>query len=199
MNNDVYQENLQQAQARILKRDRVILFLSLLLLISSMSVYRLIGAERVVVSPPTLSKSFWVSGEKGDNSYLEQMGGFVAWLVLDLTPASAEWKKNAVLTYADPALYGDLKIRLEVEANRLRRLNGATFFHVQQLQPDEDTQTVTLTGLLHTTVNGQETAPAQCRYEVGFQFKGGRAHLSKFKEIVNENHGFSVCGGTGGR
>lgn len=199
MDNERYQGDLKELKSRMRRRDHLIGFLLLLVLIASMTIYRLIGAERTVVTPPAISKTFWVSGEKVGNAYLEQMGGYVAWLILDVTPASIEWKKDALLTFVAPEHYGALKIRQEVEAERLRRLNASTYFLLQQLEPDEEKQSVVLTGLLRTTVNGQETRPVQCRYLAGFSFKGGRTHLSMFKEINDEKQGTSLCGGHAGR
>jgi hypothetical protein len=46
------------------------------------------------------------------------MGSFIAWLVLDVTPASIDWKKDILLGYVEPEQYGPLKTRQEVEAER---------------------------------------------------------------------------------
>ncbi|MFX8466458.1 TraE/TraK family type IV conjugative transfer system protein, partial [Acinetobacter baumannii] len=86
--------------------------------------------------------------------YLEQMGAFIAWLVLDVTPASIDWKKDILLGYVEPDQHGELKTRQELEAARLKRINASTFFMPQQLVPSEDTQTVVVRGRLRTLVNG---------------------------------------------
>ena len=51
-------------------------------------ILNLLGTVRTVVVPPSLNKTFWVTRDKASNEYLEQMGSFIAWLVLDVTPAS---------------------------------------------------------------------------------------------------------------
>jgi conjugal transfer pilus assembly protein TraE len=186
MDNTRYQDDLRELRARIRGHRLAMGVLGLCLLVTLMITYSLVGAQRVVVTPPQINKSFWVSGERVGNAYLEQMGGYVAWLMLDLTPASAAWKKDALLSFSSPEDYEVLKLQMELEAERLRKINGSTYFQLQQLEPDEEAQTVLLTGRLRTLVNGLETSLLQKRYRVAFQFRGGHTHLKTFKEIGNE-------------
>jgi conjugal transfer pilus assembly protein TraE len=145
-------------------------------------ILNLLGSERTVVVPPSINKSFWVTRDKASNEYLEQMGAFVAWLVLDVTPASVDWKKDILLGYVEPEQHGELKTRQELEAARLKRINASTFFLPQQLVPSEDAQTVVVRGRLRTLVNGLETANDLKAYLVEFSYRGGRMHLKTFKE-----------------
>ena len=150
-------------------------------------ILNLIGTVRTVVVPPSIEKSFWVSRDKASSEYLEQMGSFIAWLVLDVTPSSIDWKKGVLLSYVEPGQYGALKTRQEVEAERLRRINASTLFMPQQLVPSEDAQTVVVRGRLRTLVNGFETANDLKAYLVEFSFNGARMHLKTFKELPNAN------------
>ena len=54
-------------------------------------ILNLIGTVRTVVVPPTIDKTFWVSRDKASGEYLEQMGGFMAWLVLDVADELDGW------------------------------------------------------------------------------------------------------------
>ena len=146
-------------------------------------VLNLLGAVRTVVVPPSINKSFWVTRDKASGEYLEQMGSFVAWLVLDVTPATVDWKKDILLGYVEPEQHGELKTRQELEAARLKRINASTFFLPQQLVPSEDTQSVVVRGRLRTLVNGLETANDLKAYQVEFGYGGGRMHLKSFKEL----------------
>ena len=146
-------------------------------------VVNLIGAVRTVVVPPSINKSFWVTRDKASGEYLEQMGSFVAWLVLDVTPASIDWKKDILLGYVEPEQHGGLKTRQELEAARLKRINASTAFAPQQLVPSEEGQSVVVRGRLRTLVNGVETANDLKAYLVEFSYAGGRVHLKTFKEL----------------
>lgn len=146
-------------------------------------IVNLLGSVRTLVVPPSINKSFWVERDKASAEYLEQMGSFIAWLVLDVTPASIDWKKDILLGYVEPEQHGALKTRQELEAARLKRINASTAFMPQQIVPSEDTQSVVVRGRLRTLVNGQETSNELKAYVVEFSYGGGRVHLKTFKEI----------------
>ena len=148
-------------------------------------ILNLIGTVRTVVVPPSIDKSFWVSRDKASSEYLEQMGSFVAWLVLDVTPSSIDWKKGVLLGYVEPEQYGALKTRQEVEGERLKRINASTLFMPQQLVASEDKQSVVVRGRLRTLVNGFETGNDLKAYLIEFSFNGARVHLKTFKEVPN--------------
>lgn len=146
-------------------------------------ILHLLGTVRTVVVPPSLNKTFWVTRDKASNEYLEQMAAFIAWLVLDVTPASIDWKKDMLLGYVEPDLYGPLRTRQEVEAERLKRINATTQFAPQQLVPSENNQNVVIRGRLRTLINGVETANDLKAYLIEFSYAGARMHLKTFKEI----------------
>lgn len=143
----------------------------------------LLGSVRTVVVPPTLNKTFWVAGDRASSEYLEQMGSFIAWLILDVTPASIDWKKDMLLGYVDPARYGALKSRQEVEAERLKRINATTAFSPQQLVASEQTQSLVVRGRLRTLVNGHETSNELKAYRIDFDHAGSRMHIVGFQEV----------------
>jgi len=151
--------------------------------IALLVILNLLGSVRTLIVPPSINKSFWVERDKASSEYLEQMGSFIAWLILDVTPASIDWKKEVLLGYVEPDQHGAMKTRQELEATRLKRINASTVFMPQQLVPSEDAQTVVVRGRLRTLVNGQETANDSKAYLVEFSYAGGRMHLKTFKEV----------------
>jgi conjugal transfer pilus assembly protein TraE len=148
-------------------------------------ILNLLGSVRTIVVPPSINKSFWVERDRISSEYLEQMGSFVAWLILDVTPSSVDWKREILLSYVLPDQHGAMKTRQELEATRLKRINASTLFMPQQLVPSEDAQSVTVRGRLRTLVNGQETSNDTKAYLVEFVYVGGRVHLKAFKEVPN--------------
>ena len=145
--------------------------------------FNMVGRERIVLTPPAIEKSFWVAKDKVSASYLEQMGGFMAYLTLDVSPSSIEWKKAMLLQYVAPDVYGALQTRQDLEADRLKRLNATTQFSVAQLVPDEDTLSVHLKGRLATFINGTRTSDVEKEYVVGFDYTGNRIQLKRFEEF----------------
>lgn len=151
--------------------------------LSLIVILNLLGNVRTLVVPPSLNKTFWVSRDSASSEYLEQMGSFIAWLILDVTPASIDWKKDILLGYAEPEQHGELKRRQEVEATRLKRINASTAFSPQQLVTSEESQSLVVRGRLRTLVNGLETANELKAYAVTFNHSGGRMHLKTFTEV----------------
>jgi len=164
---------------------KTVLVLSLCNLAALVGLVRSIGNERTVVTPPSINKSFWVDRDKASSEYLEQMGTFLTWLVLDVSPTSIDWKKEILLSYVSPDKFGALKTRQEVEAERLKRINAATTFAPQQLVASEDKQNLVVYGRLRTLVNGLETSNELKSYELAFSFSGGRMHLTQFEEVAH--------------
>lgn len=153
------------------------------LVLALSSIFKMIGHERTILTPPSVMRTFWVSGEKASASYLEQMAGFIAWLVLDVSPASIQWKKDILLGYVDPGQYGAFKTRQDLEADRLKRLNASTVFEPKQFIIQEEQQTVIVHGRLRTYVNTQDLPPEQKAYRIVFDLKGSRLHLKTFQEV----------------
>ena len=186
MNNDKYNQDLKKLEGRNARKNLLIATLAVSLVLAMCIILQTIGSTRTVVVPPTVEKSFWVTHNRASSEYLEQMAGFSAWLILDVTPASIGWKTNTLLEYVTPDSAGEMKQRMELEADRLRKLNAATYFTLRELAPNEDAQSVLVIGQLRTQINAEETSAVEKQYLAKFEFKGGRMHLKDFKEVVNE-------------
>lgn len=183
MNNERHSNDLKELKSRNRRLGLAVAGLVLGQILSSATIISILGSERTIVTPPAINKSFWVTKERVSSEYLEQMGAFVGWLILDVSPASIDWKKDTLLSYVSPDQHGALKTKQELEAERMKKMNASTYFLPSQLIPSEDKQNVVLIGKLRTLVNGQETANEQKSYLVEFAHTGGRVHLNAFKEI----------------
>jgi conjugal transfer pilus assembly protein TraE len=160
--------------------------LVLALIVALCAVLKIAGSERTIIVPPSIDRSFWTTRERSGKDYLNQMAAYVAYLVLDVDPATVDWKKDALLNWVAPEQHATIRTRQELEAERLKRINAATFFRPQQLVADEERQSVVVRGRLRTLVNGQETSVDTRAYLVEFDYAGGRAHLKTFKEVAND-------------
>lgn len=185
MNNDKHGNDIKEMRKRIRGLGMTVAGLVFGHLIALVIILSLLGTERTIVVPPSIDKTFWVTKDRVSKEYLEQMGAFVAWLILDVAPASIDWKKDILLNYVTPDQHGAMKTRQELEAERLKKMNASTFFLPQQLVPNEEAQSVTVVGRLRTQVNGQDTYADTKVYLVEFKHTGGRVHLKTFKEIPN--------------
>ena len=196
MNPNTLMQDLKLMRSTVRFQGAALALMGACLLSSLVLMFNMIGRDRVIVTPPSIDKTFWVSKDRVSSSYLEQMGSFIAYLTLDVSPQSIDWKKTMLLQYVSPDVYGVLQTRQDLEADRLRRLNATTQFSVAQLLPNEEAMNVTLKGRLATFINGARTSDIDKEYVAEFEFKGNRVQIRNFKEIGNGESATKVSAAT---
>ena len=168
----------------------IVALLSVCQLLSLAVIVSIVGSERTVIVPPSIDRTFWVTRDKASREYLEEMAGFVAWLVLDVSPSTVDWKRNVLLNWVLPDQHAAMKTKMDLEADRLRSNNASTSFLIQQLTADENEQSVVITGRLRRQINGADIGEPETRaYLAQFKYTGGRVHIQTFKEIRNAQNG----------
>lgn len=198
MNPNTLMQDLKLMRSTVRFQGAALALMGACLLSSLVLMFNMIGRDRVIVTPPSIDKTFWVSKDRVSSSYLEQMGSFIAYLTLDVSPQSIDWKKSMLLQYVSPDVYGVLQTRQDLEADRLRRLNATTQFSVAQLLPNEEAMNVTLKGRLATFINGARTSDIDKEYVAEFEFKGNRVQIRNFKEIGNGESATKVSAANAG-
>jgi len=198
MNPNTLMQDLKQMRSTVRLQGAAIALLGACLLSSLVLMFNMVGRDRIVVTPPSIDKTFWVSKDRVSSSYLEQMGSFIAYLTLDVSPQSIDWKKTMLLQYVSPDVYGALQTRQDLEADRLRRLNATTQLSVAQLLTNEEAMNVTLKGRLATFINGARTSDIDKEYVAEFEFKGNRVQIRNFKEIGNGESATKVSAANAG-
>lgn len=143
----------------------------------------------VILEPPSRAKAVAITGDRVDGAWLEEMGTYIAHLMLDATPRSIEWQQAEILKWVHPSTYGDLQARMTVAAKRLTEANATTVFWPQQVAPDPDRQRVLLLGHVDTFVNGQAVAGSgrTVAYQASFESKGGRMLLKDWIETPTDD------------
>ena len=198
MNPNTLMQDLKLMRSTVRLQGAALALMGVCLLSSLVLMFNMVGRDRVIVTPPSIDKTFWVSKDRVSSSYLEQMGSFIAYLTLDVSPQSIDWKKTMLLQYVSPDVYGVLQTRQDLEADRLRRLNATTQFSVAQLVPNEEAMNVTLKGRLATFINGARTSDIDKEYVAEFEFKGNRVQIRNFKEIGNGESATKVSAANAG-
>ena len=198
MNPNTLMQDLKLMRSTVRFQGAALALMGACLLSSLVLMFNMVGRDRVIVTPPSIDKTFWVSKDRVSSSYLEQMGSFIAYLTLDVSPQSIDWKKTMLLQYVSPDVYGVLQTRQDLEADRLRRLNATTQFSVAQLVPNEEAMNVTLKGRLATFINGARTSDIDKEYVAEFEFKGNRVQIRNFKEIGNGESATKVSAANAG-
>ena len=166
----------------------------LLALAMAVAIILLIGlslskTHTVVLEPPTRAKTISMTGDRVDGAWLEEMGGWVAHMMLDASPVSIAQQHEQVLKWTHPARHGQLQQEMAVAARRLAEANASTVFWLQQVAPDPERQRVALVGQLDTYVNGVKVLGSSktVSYLAQFESRGGRVLLREWKQTPTDD------------
>lgn len=176
------------AIASALKKQQLITILlaALCLLMAMLSMSK---DHTVILEPPTRSKAIAVVGDRVDGAWLEEMGAWIAHMMLDASPHSIAWQQEQLLKWVHPSAHGQLQQDMAVQAKRLIDTNASTVFWLQQVAPDPERVRVALVGQLDTYVNGVKVAGSSrtASYLVSFESKGGRMLIKEWREVPGDD------------
>lgn len=146
-------------------------------------------SHTVVLEPPTRAKTISMTGDRVDGAWLEEMGGWVAHMMLDASPVSIAQQHEQVLKWTHPARHGQLQQEMAVAARRLADANASTVFWLQQVAPDPQRQRVAMLGQLDTYVNGVKVLGSSktVSYLAQFESRGGRVLLREWKQTPTDD------------
>jgi conjugal transfer pilus assembly protein TraE len=166
------------------------------LIVEGFVLMKAISMEKTVIVPPTINKSFWVSGSDVSKDYLEQMAYWYAGLVLNVTPTTGEYQKQMFLHYATPADTGRLAAEVSQRLEFVAKNSASTLFSAQTLSTDEKLMKVAIAGYLDTFVGDKRIGVKHAIFVVGFKYLNGRLYVSEFKE-TNEQDMFGTGAASG--
>ncbi len=141
-------------------------------------------AEKTIIVPAELTKSFWVQGDSVSPEYLEEMADYISGLVLTYNPANIDYRVKTFLKYADPRAYGELESKLYEDAEQSKRNRISSVFFPQEARIKGSK--VALTGVLDTMVGSKPTNSRQATFLVDFDYRGGRLFVRKFVEVKRD-------------
>lgn len=168
--------------------------LLVIIVVEGFVLLKTLGLEKIVIVPPTINRSFWLSGTEVSKDYLEQMAYWYAGLVLNATPATGEYQKQMFLRYATPSDVGRLTTEAATRLEYLARNSASTLFTVDALTTNEGLMKVALTGSLSTFVGEKRIENRRAVFVIGFAFINGRLYVKEFKE-TNEKDIFGTGAG----
>jgi type IV conjugative transfer system protein TraE len=143
--------------------------------------------DRTIFMPPVLDKPFYIHGSSYSASYYEQMGLFLANLLLTKTAETAEHQHQLLYKYVDPELLGVFKRDLMDEVETLQKDSAGYVFYPTETRVNLGTHSVLLKGERHTFVGAHRVDVSKEAYRLTFVQRGHLLYLRYFhKETVNE-------------
>lgn len=152
----------------------------MLLLNVSLVTAMLIREDKVIIVPPEINKTFWVTKSSTSREYIEEMSVFLAYLMLDQTPSSVAHKREMILKYVSSEYYNALFQKLTHQEEYISANDISTKFSLQEIKVKENASTIT--GELSHYVADKMIEKAQVTYKLTFEYSGYRLLLSSFKK-----------------
>ena len=139
----------------------------------------LVKSERTILVPPHITKTLWVEGGAVSKEYLEEMGVYLAKLLLDLSPSSFSYNHGTLLKYATPEAYGALKKQLMEDGEHYTKLQLSTHFKPSQVSANPKTMHVNVKGTLISYMAGKEVRSSQETVSLQFSLRGAGLLLER--------------------
>jgi len=144
--------------------------------------FSMIGREKIVVVPPEIQKSFWVTSSKVSPEYLSEMVMFLNSLYLNVTPSNAAMQHTVLLHYVDPSVYEKIKVQLITMQDRLKKEHVTLSFQPSHIKVDNQKLMAEVSGDLQYTVGSILLTPRPVIYHWGFNYQQGRLRITSFPE-----------------
>ncbi len=174
------------AQAnQILKQRNLALAIGGVLLVANLFLAAevLFFGKEVVLVPNSLDKDSSIANGKMSPAYLEAITRDVVNLMLNVTPASAEYSSKAVIKITHPAFYGQLKKDLNERNKDVIGRRISTFFSPQSMVVNETFTGAIITGKLSTYLGKEEVLTEDKIYSITYGFEGFRPLVIDFHEV----------------
>jgi conjugal transfer pilus assembly protein TraE len=185
-----YDSDLDQSQTDLRRWQRIALIAVAADLLLSLRIVTLSSHEKVIVTPPAITQSFWVKGSQVSPAYLEQMGQYYAGLLLTFSPDSFRSQKDLVLRYTDPAFHGALDAQLTADLDRITRDRISEVFYDATTRVRLDALEVAISGDLVTYIGSQQASVKHPTYVIHFSNHDGQLSVRSFTESSHENDPF---------
>lgn len=153
-------------------------------IILSSVIYYVIGFEKIVLVPPTINRSFWVSQKTVSPTYLASMSLFLSELRFNLTPNNASTQRQMFLEYVDSAQYEKLKAKMIEEEGHLKKEHIAMSFYATDVpRVDSENLIAKVPGDLQYIV-GDSLQPIQhVVYQISYRLSGGKLMIRGIEEV----------------
>ena len=156
------------------------LLLNILLGIGMIS---MIGHEKIILVPPKIAQSFWISNTNVSAEYLLEMSHFFTTLRFNVTPITAENQREILLRYVSPEYYESLKIDLVNEADRMGKEHISTIFYPVEIKTNIKHLEALVTGDLITTVGNNQLPIKRVIYKISYGNNNYRLLVKKLTEV----------------
>jgi conjugal transfer pilus assembly protein TraE len=147
----------------------------------------LLSHEKVVIIPPSIEKSFWVSAQRVSPEYLSEMTVFFTNLRFNMTPESAASQRDTLLRYTDPTFYNALKTQLIQEADRITEQHITMAFFPVNIKVDSSHFKAVIEGDIKAFIGDTVLPTQRVKYVLTYRYDAGRLLVNSFAVVKVED------------
>ncbi len=179
MTRKIFKNEHDKLVAKEIANKAVSIILAGALAASSFTIYKLYTEQKVVVVPTNITEEFWVTSRNVSETYLKQMGQYVATALLNVSPNSAKGQFELILDLAAPSYYQNLKQEL-VNQTRYLVENGITSaFWAKTFKYEKDH--ILVQGTKHNIIGDKVVEKKEVVLKIYFEVQNGRFYISTFE------------------
>lgn len=139
--------------------------------------------ERIILIPPQVERSFWVSSQSVSPEYISEMTLFFSYLRLNATPESIDSQRQLLLRYIDPHYFGTLNDTLVAERDRITTQHISTAFYPVTIQVNAKSFSAVIVGDLISSIGTTQLPPQRVSYRLDYKYEQGRLLVNQFIEV----------------
>lgn len=143
--------------------------------------------QRIIIVPPDLHESEWVSASSVSGNYIADMTRYFGLLRFNITASSAESQEDALLLHTDPSFYGAFKAVLLSEREALTRHSMSLAFYPVEVNVLNHTSAL-LTGDLVSLIGSTAIPKQRVTYRLNYRIANSHLLLTAFEEVPHAMH-----------
>jgi conjugal transfer pilus assembly protein TraE len=132
--------------------------------------------DRVVLTPPVVTKEMTVGWSSADAEYLKSFGLYATTLIGNITPANSDFVVGAISNFMDSSIYTEAKKHI-LSASQSRTFfdsAASSKFTPRATYYEADTSTVFVSGDMAILSAGSQPQIGQITYEMKIIIRGGK-------------------------
>lgn len=177
-----------QVLKMIKQRNMCLIFgIGMLLANILLSFCMLYKTEKIVLVPPEINKTFWISNNAVSEGYLSEMAVFLSGLLLDQTSISSKVKRDILLKYVSSEFHNSFYSKLLKQEKYIKESDLTTKFSLKEIEADVEAGKVIVTGEMRSFVAMEELKKEIVSYELSFESRGFRYLLNGFRQLREGN------------
>lgn len=171
--------------ANRLKYERVVgLCLALAVILLSYKIMTIETAEKTIITPVQVDSAFSVKSGQASSEYYAMMGKFFTGLMQHYHPKNASSQFDVFLRYVDPKDYPLMKARMSAEAEKIKRMEMTSIFHVMNVEVNRGR--VIVTGEQTVSVGSAQISSGTRSYALDFKYNDSLT-IKSFSEVKYDN------------